>query len=213
MKEQYLDFGKHIRTLLPDGEQNREVTVPNRLTLLFFVNYGRHDNDRMMITLTDTMLRLDHLSAMSVRDVEFLGKMHPEDKPTGITTVFSCYWEDAGLAAEPIMVIDHVQGTHEEISVCDAQTGGTVTNIPLLRRVIADTESNLIRFSNMGFFGPKAVGKPRDGLQLSWKRINAGIAVDWRISLEMHALYRKNYEERMAFLEECERKRIEQERS
>lgn len=210
MKEKYRAFGKDIRTLLPDGEQNREVTHPNRLTRLFLVNYGLHDGGRTMVTLTDTMLRLDHLSAMTLHDIQFLGKIRSEDKPTAMTTVFSCYWEDAGLVAEPVMVIDHVSGTHEEISNHDIRTGGTLTNIPLLRLVVADMESSLERFRNMGFFGPRATGTPREGLELSWRRIHADIAVDWKMSLEMLALYRKNYEERMAFLAECERKRREE---
>lgn len=213
MKEQYLNFGKHIRTLLPDGERNMEITHPNRLTRLFLVNYGPSDEGRTMIALTDTMLRTDHLSSMALHDVQFLGKLHAEDKPTITTTVFSCYWEDAGLVAEPIMAIDHAHGTHEEILTYDSDARVTATNIPLLRRVVADTDANLTRFRNMGFFGPKAICKPREGLELNWSRLNADIAVDWRMSLEMLTLYRKNYDERMAFLEECERKRRVQEQS
>jgi hypothetical protein len=213
MKEQYINFGKHIRLLLPDGIPNFEVTVPNRLTRLLLVNYGRNDEGRTMITLTDTMLRTDHLNAMALHDVRFLGELHAEDKPTAITTVFSCYWEDAGLAAAPIMVIDHRRGTHEEISTSDSDSRVTATNIPLLRRAVADTEAHLARFRNMGFFGPKAIGQTREGLEPNWTRINAGIAVDWRMSLEMLSVYRDNYDKRMAFLEECERKRNEREQS
>jgi hypothetical protein len=57
------------------------------------------------------------------------------------------------------------------------------------------------------------ISKPREGLELNWTRINAGIAVDWRISIEMLSVYRDNYDKRMAFLEECERKRREREQS
>jgi len=82
-----------------------------------------------------------------------------------------------------------------------------------LRRVAADTEAHLARFRNMGFFGPKAISQPREELALDWTRINAGIAVDWRMSLEMLSVYRDNYDKRMAFLEECDRKRREREQS
>ncbi|MBX3303806.1 MAG: integrase core domain-containing protein [Nitrospira sp.] len=42
-----------------------------------------------------------------------------------------------------------------------------------------------------GFFSLKATSKPREGLQRDWKRINAGIAVDWRMSHGMLSLYRE----------------------
>lgn len=210
MKEQYRKFGKKLRALLPDGRGNIEITVPNRLTRLFLVNYGSNNEGGTLITLTDTLLRLEHLSAMRLHDVQFLGEVHRNDRPTFITTAFSCSWEDAGMVAEPISFVDHGRGTFGEIFTHDEDGRRSGMNIPLLQRIIADSTRNFERFHSMGFFGPKAVSKPRQNLEIDWQRINAGIAVDRLMSLEMLEIYIDNYRRRMAFLEECARKSGEQ---
>ncbi len=88
------------------------------------------------------------------------------------------------------------------------------TYIPLLRLFVENTAANFQRSHNLSFFGPKAVRSPRDQLaDTSWEFMNAEIAVDRRMSLEMIAYLSKIYEARMRFLEELVRRQDEQKKS
>jgi DNA polymerase (family 10) len=66
-QQQHIDtlnnkFGSQFRIFKGIESDNMEITVPNRLTRLFLVNYGGNDEGCTLITLTDTLLRLEHLS-------------------------------------------------------------------------------------------------------------------------------------------------------
>lgn len=202
MRDRFLTFGNNLQLLLGSAGDAVEITVPNRLTCLLALNYGRSGDGRTGITLTDMLVRKDHLDRMNSQDISRLGELHPDDKPTVTTTFFSCRWEDSGFIAEPVYFSDDAEAAYKEIVSEDG-----LTNVRLLQEVSADAERNFSRFHRMGFFGPKAVRTARTDIPFNPALLRVSIAVERRMTLALLELHREYHDREMNFLEECARRK------
>jgi len=196
MKNLYQSLAADLRELLPDVAKAVKITVPRRATRLLIVNHGE-ERGQTLIDLTETTRSMEDIAGMTDNDFEPMGT-DPDDLPSVTTLSFVVASVAGATEALPFARTDHLAEADPLLS------GQILTGL---------AAGNFARYRRMGFFGPKAVRTIPVELPADPALFHARIVSDHRAQTAMGQFKRKAIEKQMAFLEQCERERQQQDRS